>query len=322
MSTPIRKARLNPDLDGQPISSRAISPSRHAVGAPDIALVTVLHDSQRELGSLLGSVERHLPGAHVVVVDSGSRDSGPALARDWNGNTTVIELGENLGFGRASNAGVARVDERITVLVNPDVELVDGSLGQAVVELEVDDRILAPLVLLPDGSRQDSAQAEPATGAALAIALVPPAAMPQPLRARACPWTSTKPRRVGWGVGCCLAARTDTLRRLGPFDDRLFMYGEDLDLGLRAADEGIETWFWPQARVIHHQAHSTGRAFGGEPFELLAEQRAKVVAERRGTGSARRDRALQALTFADRIALKTIAGKSTKRERAQLRALR
>jgi GT2 family glycosyltransferase len=100
------------------------------------------------------------------------------------------------------------------------------------------------------------------------------------------------------------------------------MYGEDLDLGLRAADEGIETWFWPHARVIHHRAHSTERAFGGEPFELLAEQRAKVVAERRGTKSARRDHALQALTFADRIVLKTIAGKSSKRERAQLRALR
>jgi GT2 family glycosyltransferase len=291
-----------------------------AGGGEGIALVTVTHNSECDLERLLRSAQQHLPGARVLVVDSGSSDGSAAVAREHGAD--VIELGENLGFGRASNAGVARVDERITVLVNPDVELVDGSLGQAVVELEVDDRILAPLVLLPDGSRQDSAQAEPATGAALAIALVPPAAMPQPLRARACPWTSTKPRRVGWGVGCCLAARTDTLRRLGPFDDRLFMYGEDLDLGLRAADEGIETWFWPQARVIHHQAHSTGRAFGGEPFELLAEQRAKVVAERRGTGSARRDRALQALTFADRIALKTIAGKSTKRERAQLRALR
>jgi N-acetylglucosaminyl-diphospho-decaprenol L-rhamnosyltransferase len=286
----------------------------------DIALVTVTHNSERDLERLLRSARQHLPAARVVVVDSGSSDRSAAVGREHGAD--VIELGENLGFGRASNVGVARVEERITVLINPDVELVDGSLGQAVGELQVDDRILAPLVLLPDGSRQDNAQAEPATGAALAIALVPPAAMPQPLRTHACPWTSTRSRRVGWGVGCCLAARTDTLRRLGPFDDRLFMYGEDLDLGLRAADVGVETWFWPRARVIHHRAHSTERAFGGEPFELLAEQRAKVVAERRGTKTARRDRALQALTFADRIALKTIARKSTKRERAQLRALR
>ena len=234
----------------------------------------------------------------------------------------MIELGENVGFGRASNAGVEQVDESVTVLVNPDVELVDGSLVKLAEELRRSDRILAPAVLLPDGSRQDSAQAEPGSAGALAIAAVPPALMPPPLRSRACPWTSSKPQRVGWAVGCCLAARTDTLRRLGPFDERIFMYGEDLDLGLRAADQGIETWFWPDARVIHRGAHSTEPAFGGEAFELLAAQRRRVIAERRGHDRARRDDLLQAITFANRIVLKTLTGRGTKREREQLRALR
>src|SRR5205085_3747167 len=49
--------------------------------------------------------------------------------------------------------------ESVTVLVNPDVELVDGSLVKLAEELRRSDRILAPAVLLPDGSRQDSAQA-------------------------------------------------------------------------------------------------------------------------------------------------------------------
>ena len=35
------------------------------------------------------------------------------------------------------------------------------------------------------------------------------------------------------------------------------MYGEDLELGLRAARAGVETWFWPGARVVHHRAHSS-----------------------------------------------------------------
>jgi N-acetylglucosaminyl-diphospho-decaprenol L-rhamnosyltransferase len=146
--------------------------------------------------------------------------------------------------------------------------------------------------------------------------------MPPPLRAQACPWTSRRPKRVGWAVGCCLAARTETLRRLGPFDVRIFMYGEDLELGLRASDQGVETWFWPDARVIHDEAHSTEAAFGGEPFELLAEQRHNVVADRRGERAARRDDLLQGLTFVNRILIKSLAGGSTNRERAQLRALR
>ena len=233
----------------------------------------------------------------------------------------MIRLDRNVGFGRGSNAGVEAATQPVTVVVNPDVELVDDSLARLASELDGSER-LAPLVLLPDGSRQDSAQAEPGTAQALAIAIVPPVLMPGPLRRAACPWTDGRPRRVGWAVGCCVVARTDTLRRLGPFDERAFMYGEDLDLGLRAGDAGIETWFRPEARVIHHHAHSTREHFGGEPYELLARRRRAVVAERRGRRRAFLDDLLQAATFADRIAVKVLARRDTAREREQLRALR
>jgi N-acetylglucosaminyl-diphospho-decaprenol L-rhamnosyltransferase len=285
---------------------------------PDLTLVTVTHNSEHVLPALLRSASQHLPRARVLVVDSGSSDGSAELARA--AGATVIELGENVGFGRASNAGVAAVEEPVTVLVNPDVELLDGSLATLAASVR-DDQLLAPLVLSPDGSRQDTAQAEPGGAAALAIALVPPAAMPGRIRHAACPWTYDHPRHVGWVVGCCIVGRTHTLRGLGPFDERTFMYGEDLDLGLRAADAGIETWFRPDARVLHHAAHSSQAAFGGEPFDLLARRRRAVIEERRGRGRARVDHLLQALTFADRIALKMLARKPTARERAQLRAL-
>lgn len=287
-----------------------------------IALVTVTHDSEAELAALLASVERHLPAARVVVVDSGSRDGSAAAARAWSGGATVIELGENAGFGRASNEGVRAVEEPVTVLVNPDVELLDDSLAALGAEALGAERLLAPLVLRPDGSRQDSAHLEPAAPWLLATALVPPAALPGRLRERAEPWRASRPRRVGWAVGCCVGARTELLRRLGPFDERAFLYAEDLELGLRAADGGVETWFWPAARVLHSGAHSSSRAFGGEPFELLARRRREVIAQRRGRRRARLDDLQQAVTFADRIALKALARRPAERERRQLEALR
>jgi len=257
------------------------------------------------------------------VVDSGSDDRSAEIAREHG--ASVIELGDNVGFGRASNAGVAAVEEPVTVVVNPDVELLDGSIAELASRLTFGrggpDRLLAPLVLLPDGTRQDAAQAEPGGAAALAIALVPPAAMPGPLRRAACPWTDHEPRRVGWVVGCCVVSRTDTFKKLGPFDDKIFLYGEDLDLGLRAADAGVDVWFCPGARVLHHRARSSEQAFGGEPFDMLAAQRRAVIGERRGKLRARLDDALQALTFADRIAIKTLARHDTSRERRQLRAV-
>jgi N-acetylglucosaminyl-diphospho-decaprenol L-rhamnosyltransferase len=290
-----------------------------------MALVTVLHDSRRELGSMLESVERHLPCAHVVVVDSGSHDEGPALARHWNGRVTVIELGQNVGFGRASNAGLDAVEAPVTAIVNPDVELLDSSLLRLAEEVARDDRperILAPMVLLPGGERQDSAHHEPGSAADVVRALVPPAALPPQLRRLVEPWRSDEPRRAGWAIGCCLVARTDTLRRLGPFDPGAFLYAEDLDLGLRASDAGIETWFWPTGLVLHHGAHATAREFGGEPFELVARRRREVVRRWRGARRQAIDDWVLLATYANRLALKTLLRRPADRERRQLAALR
>jgi len=123
-------------------------------------------------------------------------------------------------------------------------------------------------------------------------------------------------------VAACLVARTETLRRLGPFDERIFLFAEDLDLGLRAADHGVDTVFRPDARVVHLDAHSTGPTFGGEPFELLARQRRAVIGERRGEEAALRDDQISELTYVNRILLKALTGRPRAREREQLEALR
>jgi GT2 family glycosyltransferase/glycosyltransferase involved in cell wall biosynthesis len=316
-----RHRELVEELAAEPGARPAAKAPPASPGRAPMALATVTHNSERDLRALLDSVERHLPEARVIVADSGSGDASVEVAR--GGRATVIELGENAGFARGCNSALAQVLEPVTVLVNPDVELLDGSLAALARELTrpgTSERILAPLVMLPDGSRQDSAQRRPAGLGALAAALLPPASLPRPLARRLDPWRSERPRRVGWAVGCCLAARTDTLRGLGPFDERIFLFAEDLELGLRAADAGVETWFWPEARVLHRGGHSTGRAFGGEPFELLARNRRAVIAERLGEGRARLDDWLQLATFANRMALKTLLGRGGTRERAQLQA--
>lgn len=329
---PAAKARPAPEArpaaEAPPAADAGSAAAPRTAAAPalpgaGLAVVTVLHDSEAELRVLLASLEACLPGAGVVVVDSGSSDGGVAVARGWrDGAARVLVLGENAGFGRAVNAGLALVDEPVTALLNPDVELVDASLAAAVREARrPPERLLAPLVLRPDGTREDNAQREPGSAPLLAHALLPGAVLPGPLAAAIEPWRSRGPSRAGWAVGSCVVAPTETLRRLGPFDERAFMYAEDLDLGLRAADAGVETWFWPAARAVHAGAHSTRRAYGGEPFELLASRRREVVRERRGPRRARADDLLQLLTFGDRLLLKRLCGREAGRERRRLTAL-
>jgi len=296
-------------------------PCRPPPDPPGFALVTVTHNSARHIEALLDSVTRHLPGVRVVIVDCASGDDTISIARGFPTAVTVA-LNENVGFGRANNLGIAEVSEPVAILVNPDVELVDGSLAAlAAAAAAAEDRLLAPLVLSANGSRQDTVHPVPAALPDVVAALVPPALLRGRAGVALAPWRSGRPRRVGWAVGCALAARTETLRRLGPFDEDIFLYSEDMELGLRAAQAGIATWFWPDARVRHHGAHASAVAFGGEPFARLARARHDVIVRRLGRRRAALDDGLQAITFASRIAVKRAIGRPAGRELHQLRAV-
>src|SRR5439155_1726436 len=133
--------------------------------------------------------------------------------------------------------------------------------------------------------------------------------------------TARTERGVGWAVGACLAARTETLRALGPFDERIFLYGEDLELGVRAARTGVPTVFWPHARAIHHAGHAAAKEWGGEPVARVIATRRTALRRERGRAAAALDTAILAATHAQRAALRRLAGRPAEREAAYVRAL-
>lgn len=285
------------------------------------AIVVVLHDSAADLARLLPSIDRSLPERpHVVCVDTASTDDGPDQAAAWGAE--VVRLDANPGFGAANNAGLARVSAPVTVLLNPDCELRDDGVAALAARAAGRDALLAPRLLNGDGSVQRSAHPVPGGTAALVPALVHPRVLPRPLRERFDPWRSRAPRRVGWAIAACLAARTDLLRRLGPFDPEHFLFAEDLDLCLRARAAGAATELHPEVAVVHHGATSTGAAYGGEPLAEIARQRRRVVGAALGARALARDDAAQAVTFITRAAARRALGRDASRERAQLDALR
>ena len=284
------------------------------------SVVVVLHDSEPELRVLLRSIDAHLhERPQLVVVDSGSRDGGATLARD--AGAEVVSLPGNPGFGAACNAGLERATEPVTVLLNPDCELLDGSPAALANLAAAHPRALhAPRLLNADGSVQRSAHPLPGTVGALIPALVHPPLLPRELRLRAEPHRADTPRTVGWAIAACLAAETRTLRELGPFDPHTHLFAEDMELCLRARAAGMPTVLHPQLTVRHAGGHSTLRA--GEPYELLARRRREAVAATLGRRAQSLDDAAQALTFATRIAGHALTSGDAARPRAQLAALR
>ena len=208
----------------------------------------------------------------------------------------------------------------MTALINPDVELLDDGLTRLVDEAARREALLVPRLLNADGSVQDSAHPLPGTFEALIPAAVPRPLLPGPLRRRYEPWRSTRPRAVGWAIAACLVARTEVLRRAGPFDPSAFLFYEDLELCLRAADLGVPTLLRPSVEVRHLGGTSVARALGDTALELAATRRRAVVA-RRGSRALALDDLAQAVTYATRALGRSALRRGGPYERAQLRGL-
>ena len=283
------------------------------------SVVVVLHDSAAELAALLRSIDARLAvRPELIAVDTGAADGGSSLAAGWG--ATVIERRDNPGFGAACNAGVARARHRACVLLNPDCELVDGSLTElARLALEHPRALHVPRLLNADGSVQRSAHPLPGTVGALGGALLHAPMLPAGVRERLEPYRAASARSVGWAIAACLAAETDALRRLGPFDPAAHLFGEDMDLCLRARAAGMPTVLHPGVRVRHAGGHATHR--DGEPFDVLARRRREVVGAVRGARALALDDAAQGLTFASRAAAHAVIGGDAGRPWRQLRAL-
>jgi GT2 family glycosyltransferase len=262
------------------------------------AVVIVLHRSRDELATLLPTIAP----TQLIVVDVGPDDGGAQLAH--RRGAEVITRRDNPGFGAANNLALERVTQPVTVLMNPDTI---GSPAELAQRADAPG-LHVPRLLNEDGSIQRSVHALPGTLGAFLPALSPIAPT------RALPHRAATPRSVGWAIAACLAARTDTLKRLGPFDPTIHLFAEDMDLCLRARAQGIPTILHPDLEITHTGRHS----IESEPFELLARQRRDVIAKTRGRRARAFDDAAQLLTFATRTVAKT---PFNARERAQLGAL-
>ena len=258
--------------------------------------------------ALLDSVARHLPGARMVVVDCASADDSVAVARARAGSVDVIALERERRLRRApATGGSTRCPSTVTALSTPMSSCSTTRCWSWPPRLRARTpaRLLAPLVLYADGSPPGHRPPAPGSAADLVRALVPPSVAPGRAGEALAPWRASGRRARGLGGGLRAGRRrTDTLRRLGPFDETIFLYGEDLELGLRAARAGVDLVVALGPRRAPSRALVTRAAFGGEPFERLARARHDVVARRLGRRRARLTTASRRSLSRSRIVIK------------------
>jgi GT2 family glycosyltransferase len=221
------------------------------------SIVIVTYESEPVLGACLDSLVAALhPGDEIVVVDNASRDGTTKVARSHPG-VRVIANHVNLGFAAAANQGTASVATPYTVLLNPDTVVAIDAVDRLVdvVARHGGQAIAGPRVLNPDGTVQRSAFRFP----------TPPVLLLEQLGlGTRIGWLNPSGglgdcEPVDWLKGACLAGATDLLQRYGPFDERFFMFSEDVDLCYRLRAAGIPSLFCQDATISHIGGASTRR---------------------------------------------------------------
>jgi N-acetylglucosaminyl-diphospho-decaprenol L-rhamnosyltransferase len=148
---------------------------------------------------------------------------------------------------------------------------------------------VAPRLELPGGDTQHSVGPLPTLPLALTFALGAHHLSPG-LGDRLCletRWDPERPRFVPWAIGAFLLLRRNAFDAAGGFDERQWMYAEDLDLGWRLREAGWLTRYEPGAVVKHAGAAATAQAFGPERTVRFMGATYEVIARRRGTVRAR-----------------------------------
>jgi GT2 family glycosyltransferase len=177
---------------------------------------------------------------YVIVVDNDSPDDSLERLRLSRSGDSILSSGRNLGYGDGNNLGishaVARGAELVWVL-NPDVRVSPDCLASMLdlMQKNPDIGICGPLVTAGDVTVVDS-RITPWLGYHVSHRFVDKdATLPQ------------GPIPTDYVEGCCILLRVEMLREIGLFRDDFFMYAEEAELCLRAADAGWKVCYIPKA---------------------------------------------------------------------------
>jgi len=225
---------------------------------PEISVVVVSYNTRDILRRCLAQLRAALAGirGEAIVVDNASADGSADMVADEFPEMRLLRSSVNLGFAAANNRGFELARGRYVVLLNPDAFVGDGALARALAHMERSPRVgLAGGRLQdPDGRLQPSGRLFPSllnellVTSGLAARYAGSRLFGRFDRSWADPG---RPARVDWVPGAFTIIRREALARTGGFDERFFMYYEEVDLCRRMADAGYEVWYWPDIVVTH-----------------------------------------------------------------------
>ena len=201
----------------------------------------------------------------TIVIDNGSTDGSQEMVRDSFPDVHLLQNETNEGFGRATNRGFRAARGRYFLCLNNDTILFPQSLESLVCFLDrnAEAGICGGKILNEDGTVQPSARSFPGIETAFfnrssfLTRLFPWNRFSR--RYLLSDWDHHSPREVDWVSGSFFMIRRSAFEKAGFFDERFFLYCEDVDYCRRVKAFGYRVFYVPEARVIHTTRYSDKR---------------------------------------------------------------
>ena len=195
----------------------------------------------------------------VIVVDNNSSDNSVAEISNLKSqvsNLIIIQNKENLGFGKGCNLGAKSAKGKYVLFLNSDTQVFDrGFLSMAdFLDKNSNVAVLGGKLENNDGSIQRSC----GKFYNLFNLLIMLLGLERFGFLRSSP---NKIQKVDWVSGACMMVRADIFEKLTGFDEKLFMYMEDMEICFRANKLGFVTYFYPNVKLKHKSLGSSNRTF-------------------------------------------------------------
>src|ERR1700691_1696424 len=251
-----------------------MSPSTTAI---EISVVIVAWNAKHYLELCLESLVKDPPrrSMEVLVVDNASADDTIEMVETEFPWVKLIKSKENLGFAKGNNVAIRQAKGHYIALVNPDVIVFPGCLDALADFLDENPKVgnVGPRVFNPDMTQQSTCRRFPTLWNNFCSATRLEGIFKSSrffAGEHMFYFPHDRPLAVDVLVGCFSFIRRESFDAVGLLDEKLFMYGDDVDWCRRCWKAGWEVVFFPGARAIHDRGKTTA------PYPVrfaLAQQR-------------------------------------------------
>ena len=213
-----------------------------------LTIQIVNYNSRENLAKCLDSVYENIPSGsslQVIVINNESESIGDNL--NSFPDVEAIEGKENLGFGRAHNLGARKARGKYILFLNPDTRILPDTIAELVRVFDSDEKIgvAGPLLVGESGDVEEEHYGFRKT----LFSLVGSKLFRNGGK-------FAKLMEVDWISGGAMMIRKDLFSEMGGFDEKFFMYFEDVDLCLQAKKRGYRVVVDPKARIFHKGGQS------------------------------------------------------------------